>query len=895
MKMAMIPFARLPRMASIALACGGSSMFRRRKPRAKRSGLFVERFGMEPLERRVVLDGGSLTPAVATLLVDSSVTLPTVSAAAQAGDFTYEAADGAVTITAYTGVGGSVVIPEVIDGLPVTKIGDYAFSGLTSITSLTIGNSVTGIGMFAISDCSGLTSVTIGNAVTSIGLFAFYGCSSLASVFIPASVTDLGGAAFYGCSSLTAIEVDGANTVYSSADGVLFNKTRTLLIQCPARKSGDYTVPDGVELIAGDGFSGCKFLTSVTTGNSVTSIGDGAFSDCSGLGRVVIGSGVASIGRAAFEGCLNLTAIDVDAANEAYASANGVLFNKAFTSLVKCPATKGTGFVIPGSVTRIEDYAFADCGGLTSVIISDSVTSLGAWAFFRCANLASVSIGNGVTTIGSGTFWGCSGLTSAALGNGITSIRYGAFYGCNGLTSVTIPGSVTSIASYAFSDCSSLTSLTIPGSVTSIGDYAFQKCSSLTSLTIPGSVTSIGYAAFHLCSNVTAIEVDAANTAYASVDGVLYDKALAVLIQFPIARGGSFVIPDSVTRIEGEAFCSSIGLTSVSVPSGVTAIGESAFFGCSRLGSIYFLGSAPTLGAGAFTDCQATAYHLKDSAGWSSSFGGLSTAVFQPVDVPAGVTSTALIATGVARVVKQGAGTLVFDAASTRTGGTVVETGEVIVRNAASLGTGILDVWDGATVTLDVHNAVVSVSGLSVASGGLIDVGYGRFAIAAGGYSLPIMFDLLQSGYASNWTGATGLASRTAASVAGGGLGYIVAGNGSFTFGFAAAGDSNLDDVVDILDVSAMLASGTFASSESASWSEGDYNYDQVFDMLDVSDFLSTSLFNAGTYIPPQSSQAQSQSVSSSLSAVDSAFLALAAEPSTSGSTLARKRWFAVM
>jgi autotransporter-associated beta strand protein len=881
---------RMPRMTFSAIACGGWQMFRRRKPRANRSGLFVERFEMEPLERRVVLDSGSLAPAVATLLVDSSVALPTVSAAAQAGDFTYETADGAVTITAYTGAGGSVVIPEVIDGLPVTTIGDYAFSGLTSITSLIIGNSVTGIGMGAISDCSGLASVTIGNAVTSIGLFAFSGCTSLASVFIPASVTDLGGAAFSNCSSLTAIEVDGANTVYASADGVLFNKALTVLIQCPARKSGDYAVPDGVELIAGDAFSQCTFLTSVTTGNSVTSIGPWAFNDCSSLGRVVIGSGVASIGRGAFEGCPNLTAIDVDAANAAYASADGVLFNKAFTALVRCPATKGAGFVIPGSVTRIEDYAFSGCGGLTSVIISDSVTSLGAWAFFRCANLASVSIGNGVTSIGSGTFYDCSGLATAALGNSITRIGYAAFSGCRSLTSVTIPGAVTSIADYAFSGCRSLASVTIPGAVTSIADYAFQECSSLASLTIPGSVTSIGYAAFHLCSNVTAIAVDAANTAYASVDGVLYDKALAVLIQFPIARGGSFVIPGSVTRIEGEAFCSSIGLTSVSVPSGVTAIGQSAFFGCSLLGSIYFLGSAPTLGADTFTECHATAYHLKDSAGWSSSLGGLATAVFQPVDVPAGVTSTALIAAGVARVVKQGAGTLVFDAASTRTGGTVVEAGEVIVRNAASLGTGVLDVWDGAKVSLDVYSATVSVGGLSVASGGLIDVGYGRFTVAAGGYSLPLMLDLLQSGYASNWTGATGLGSRTAASVEGGGLGSVVAGNGSFTFGFAATGDTNMDDVVDMLDVAAMLSTNTFDTLVPASWSDGNSNYDVMFDVLDSMAFVVTGLFDTGSYIPAQSPQ--SQSISSALSAIDAAFLALASQSGGPESVPANKPRF---
>ena len=131
--------------------------------------------------------------------------------------------------------------------------------------------------------------------------------------------------------------------------------------------------------------------------------------------------------------------------------------------------------------------------------------------------------------------------------------------------------------------------------------------------------------------------------------------------------------------------------------------------------------------------------------------------------------------------------------------------------------------------------------------------------------------------------------------MAGGGLGYVINDDGSITFGFAASGDSNLDDVVDILDLSAMLAYGKFNSSESATWSEGDYNYDQVFDILDISDVLGASLFNTGTYIPSQSSPAQPQSVSSSLSAIDSAFLALVAEPTTSGSTPAKKRRFAVM
>jgi autotransporter-associated beta strand protein len=245
---------------------------------------------------------------------------------------------------------------------------------------------------------------------------------------------------------------------------------------------------------------------------------------------------------------------------------------------------------------------------------------------------------------------------------------------------------------------------------------------------------------------------------------------------------------------------------------------------------------------------------------------------------------------GTDTLVKQGGGTLVLDKANTHTGGTLVEAGDLIITHTGALAAGSVAVRAGAKLTLDVGAGSVGLGQLGLAAGGLIDVGYGRLTLTPRSYSLPAVLGLLQTGYVANWTGTSGLTSRAAGTVAGGGLGYVINDDGSLTFGFAASGDSNLDDVVDILDLSAMLASGKFDSGESASWSEGDYNYDQVLDILDISDFLNTSLFNAGTYIP---SQSQPQSVSSSLSAVDSAFLALVAESTTSGSTPAKKRRFA--
>jgi uncharacterized delta-60 repeat protein len=263
----------------------------------------------------------------------------------------------------------------------------------------------------------------------------------------------------------------------------------------------------------------------------------------------------------------------------------------------------------------------------------------------------------------------------------------------------------------------------------------------------------------------------------------------------------------------------------------------------------------------------------------------------RPISVPIGQTSTdPAIRSGVFQLIKQGGGVLVLNQSNTHTGGVIVEAGEVVVRNIASLGGGTLEVKAGAKVTFDVQGGTASIAGLVLEPGGCIDVGYGRVSVDAGGYALPVMLSMLQSGFAANWKGAAGLVSRTAGTVAGGRLGYVVNNDDSLAFGFAAAGDTNLDDAVDILDVSAMLATSKFNTGVTASWSEGDFNYDGVIDVLDISDLLGASLFNAGPYIPAQSSQSQLQATASSLSAVNVAFLAFAVETDRSSLTPAKKR-----
>ena len=412
------------------------------------------------------------------ILLCMAILMPCTTASAErpkvyiSGDYSYILSDeGNAEIVFYEGNTANLMIPDQLDGHPVTAIGDKAFCY-----------------------CSTLTGVTIPDSVTSIGDRAFYGCKNLTAVMIPGSVTSIGAQALDTCKSLKEITVEYGSyaetycakkwlpTRYASSENdfpyILSDEGNAEIIKYIGN-TADLVFPeqlDGhpVTTIGDEAFWECTCLTSVTIPEGVISIGSDAFRKCKNMTSITIPDSVTDIGERPLTDCYSLETITVSPGNPALAVIDGVLFSKQDKRLVCYPVTRtDSEYAIPEGTVIIGDGAFDECDNLTSIIIPDSVTS-----------------------IGSSAFAGCHKLSDIELPEGITSINPLTFYFCINLTGITIPAGVTSIGSNAFSNCSSLTEITIPDGVTSIGFNAFAECPHLKRIEIPDSVTEIKDDAF---------------------------------------------------------------------------------------------------------------------------------------------------------------------------------------------------------------------------------------------------------------------------------------------------------------------------------------------------------------------------------------------------------------
>lgn len=205
-----------------------------------------------------------------------------------------------------------------------------------------------------------------------------------------------------------------------------------------------------------------------------------------------------------------------------------------------------------------------------------------------------VVIEEGITTIARNSFAGCSAATELQIPDTVNSIGEFAFQACTSLESLEIPDSVTFIGQYAFAKGENLATVSLGTSLKVIGKCAFENCRFET-VQIPASVTNIGGGAFASYS-LKKIIVDADNTIYTDVDGVLFNKAKTELLVYPGDYGTStYTIPDGVTKLGSSVFRGMGNLRELIIPSSITNIGAWCFYGNTTIQKIYFRGMAPTL------------------------------------------------------------------------------------------------------------------------------------------------------------------------------------------------------------------------------------------------------------------------------------------------------------
>ena len=571
-----------------------------------------------------------------------------------------------------------IVIPESIDGHPVTAIAEYAFSGKTPQSD------------YDLSDRTDLwlTSIYIPNSVKSIGGFAFKNNKNLESVHLPENGCIIGhkdrwdayGSIFNECISLKTITIpngldiiDGTyrGTCISALsapnlENVIFSKgtsaiCRGILANCPSLKSVD--IPDSVKSIDAYAFSGCEALESIDIPDSVKSIDAYAFSGCASLESVRLPKDGCEIGNNGlygnyapiFTGCDSLKHITIP---DGLTTSND---HNSPRGAFAAPALESVTFA--SDVSAIDHGLLASCPSLKSVDIPDSVKSIGAFAFSGCEALESVRLPEGSCEIGSilnyynesqlygNVFQGCTSLTSLRLPKGITAIssenNYAwdySMFSAPALKSVTFEDGTNTLFAHMFENCVALESVSIPNGVKTIPSYCFSNCKALASLDIPESVKTIESYAFKGCGFAS---IDLPDTVKAIHDRAFADCTSLSTVNLPtkgVELGGSYYPSNS----NSGTFAGCTALKSITLPDGITGgmLGAPALTnvkfapgikkinglgGCTALSNVIVPDSARQICEGSFSGCVS----------------------LQKIDIPEGVTSISNDAFGYCKSLQQ--------------------------------------------------------------------------------------------------------------------------------------------------------------------------------------------------------------------------------------------------
>ena len=529
------------------------------------------------------------------------------------------------------------------DGEAKLNLGDHPFE-YCPFETVHLGRNIAG-GVTPFRSKSTLKTLTIGASVTSIDDYAFYYCRELTSVILPPSVTSVGSHTFYYCSGLVKSAYpntirnpfdNGTSVSYNPdgaivEDGWVYGPNKESIYFAPLDLAGEYVAPESISSIGAYAFSDCSGLTTVILPPSVTSIGKDAFDDCSGLIKSACPKNVWN---------WNLSGIWAAYDPEGVIFEDGWIYGPNKEIIYYAPLDLAGEYVVPESVSSIENGAFARCKDLTTIVIPSSVSSIRDDAFKGCSGLTMAD------------FSSIDHLCSIEFGNAWSNpIYYTKKLYINGeeVKEVNIPDGLTSIGSYAFYNCGDLTSITIPESVTLIGGYAFYGCNLESVKVMTSNPSTIGLSGFddetynsaildipenslltYLptdWSKFKKIYTNGFNASRTYEDGVFKYRLIenpanreAILIAGDYSELTEGTVPQrftdesdpaNLTRYEviaigPDAFknCTNLKSLSFNSRSTINSIGSSAFEGCSSLTSISLPNTVKTIEQNAFRNCS---------------------------------------------------------------------------------------------------------------------------------------------------------------------------------------------------------------------------------------------------------------------------------------------------
>lgn len=462
---------------------------------------------------------------LSVLLVLSALPLIASAKYVTSGDYTYYVEEGGAVIYKYNGNEMQVIVPDKIDGNPVTAIGSFSFSSyLTETTdgtetsklqSITLPATLLKIGDNAFRDCKELQIVTFNGNTETIAEKAFSGCIKLASINIPETVSIIGKKAFEGCEMLSEFTVPrklkelSADMLPPKVSVVYYNAEDCTFTDLEAHLAyyGGYILGYISPFVSAG-------VDKVIIGDTVKRIPDYFMYKFENINKLTLPDSITVIGKAAFR----------------WSSLSAITFSKNLIS-IEDEAFYGTevilsGNTFPNSLRMIGTEAFRGCDGMVEITIPDSVVLIGERAFACCYSLKSVRMSANVSYLPISVFMLCGELESFLWDAKVKSIDSWAFYSCCDLYEFDFTGvvklyessfrysgvellmlgegsDIEAVEACSFKDCLKLETLSIGGSVSQIKSEAFAQCTSLETAVISNSVSSIASDAFDGCDSLT--------------------------------------------------------------------------------------------------------------------------------------------------------------------------------------------------------------------------------------------------------------------------------------------------------------------------------------------------------------------------------------------------------